>query len=141
MSMWKTMAAATLVTVAYIGSIAMAAKPALSPDEAATSRSLETIQTAEPRAKKLRADETKEGERLHREGRKLMAKGKLKEAEAVFTASAKAGYPKSYRMLGNLALRAGNKAKAIAAYRKYLKHRPKADDAKTIATTIKRLGG
>ncbi len=77
---------------------------------------------------------------LYKEGRKLYSSNKA-AALAKFKAAAKKGYPRAYRMMGNIYLQQGKSGDAIRAFKKYLRLRPGASDSEAVRSTIIRLGG
>jgi eukaryotic-like serine/threonine-protein kinase len=80
---------------------------------------------------------------LFKKGTQKLLDGNFNEAEAAFKSALKIDrrYAPAYRGLGILYQRTGASAKAIDAFRKYLKLAPQASDAANIAGRIEQLGG
>ena len=88
--------------------------------------------SAEPAAWKILYDE---GRLAKRNGNNALAITKFKESLSVKNTGG------ANKMLGILYAVQGNKARAIQYYKEYLRLSPKAKDAETVKTVIKKLGG
>lgn len=115
--------------------------------EAAGNRTTGSIFKAATKDEPSKNKSSKRGQRaaaeaLYKKASMSFLQAKLGAAERDFKNALKAdpSYWMPYRGLGLVHERRGNKTKAAAAFRRYLKHAPKAVDAKAIRSRLSRLG-
>lgn len=90
---------------------------------------------------KAPVDKGPTGEELTAEGQRLYISGNYDGAIAKFRAAAKKGDAAAHRGMGLVYEKLAKNAKAIAAFKNYLRQAPRASDADAIRARIAKLGG